>query len=285
MAASYEYYVLAVNSMSEVIINRLRLKPDAEGNPAIPPHRFHRFPFKTLGLIKSHVLPQYAIFNCGRKLRVDNPFDLLARYELLTDNAVEARNALSQITELYKLWTTLPVPPAFKKTFEMDLRQIPDDSSSSSDAADNNFKPPRARSALKKRKASPQSPTPASGSRMGSNSGTNKRRARHIVLPSPYDSDSECSINSDMPLTEAEVTEMHDSLKLVSSWRTASSKEFSQGYQNEKAIASRKDIGEHRGELSRKASPVDLNPEGPPVDYYPSHRVAAALEKIESLNR
>ncbi|KAF7968327.1 hypothetical protein HWV62_30985 [Athelia sp. TMB] len=284
-SAPYEYYLLSASSMSTsiVVIDQHVPKPEGVDDPDIPPPLCYRYPFKTLGVIKSHVLPHYAIFNCGRKLHKASGatiYDLAERYELITGNAAEARVAWRQIAILYDLWTKAAFPPMFKATFEKNMRQEPEPSSPPSSHERDDYKPPKD---SKKRKASGKNLTSSSRSRMGSNSGANKRQARHTVFPPPHDPDSDCSINSDAPLMEAEVMEMHDSLELVSSWRTANSQKFSQGYRREKTIASRKDIGEYTGEPPRKASTVDLNPKGAPVDYYPAHLVAAALQKIERL--
>lgn len=102
------------------------------------------------------------------------------------------------------------------------------------------------------------------------------------ALSSPHRSipTSECSIHSDTPPTEAEAMETNDSLKRVSSWRTATSTELSQGRQCGKTVDSHEDIDKYTWEPHRLVSTVDLNLEGSLADYYPSHLVKAALKKI-----
>ena len=198
---------------------------------------------------------------------------MAGRYELITGNAAGAQDAWRQILELYELWTTLKVPAAFKADFGKNLEQElcashPDEDGDS-----------KVKGAFNKRKASDLSPTSTPGSRHVSSSGSNKRHARDIRPP--HGSDSECSVDSDTPLTEAEVKEINEALKMVSAWRTASSKALSQSHQREKTVASREDIGGYEQEPPRLACTVDLNPEGPPADYYPPHLVAAALNDVE----
>lgn len=121
--ASYEYYVLAASSMStsKIVIDRHIPKSDGVDDPDIPPPLCYRYPYKTLGVIKSHVLPHYAIFNCGRNIHKASGatmYELAERYEHITGNAAEAQAAWRQITILYDLWTKLVFPSAFKATFQ-----------------------------------------------------------------------------------------------------------------------------------------------------------------------
>ncbi|KAF7970692.1 hypothetical protein HWV62_23222 [Athelia sp. TMB] len=116
-APSFEYHVLAAPSLSKIYIDRYT--HDAGGR--------HDFPFVTLGPIQSHVLPHFAIFNCGKKIA---PLLAVAwaslgrRYELITGSAGAVR-AYLQIVELYALWVAVECPPAFKGSSGQDLGQPP----------------------------------------------------------------------------------------------------------------------------------------------------------------
>ena len=136
-AASYEYYVLAAPSLHETYIDRYTDAAGASGR--------HDFPFATLGPIQSHILPHFAIFDSGSKiakLLMVAFADLVRRYELITGNPAEARDAILQILELYDLWTGIEVPTAFKGASGEDLQQTLDAAPSNSGDSKRRAVPP-----------------------------------------------------------------------------------------------------------------------------------------------
>jgi hypothetical protein len=116
--------------MASTTIHR-RVFPDNDDAPH-PRHEAHYYPFKTLGKIKSHMPPHYAIFNCGERLQaLLVPAFVALRRTYGKIGGVEAGEiTLNQIVELHKFWTTVTVPKTFYETYVEEPRRESDSASS-----------------------------------------------------------------------------------------------------------------------------------------------------------
>ena len=81
-------------------------------------HSTHRHPFATLGSLKSHVQPQYVVFNAGRKLSAISVAEYIGLPPVLKQIASRksvdnANSRLVTVVELYSHWTKLVMPDDF----------------------------------------------------------------------------------------------------------------------------------------------------------------------------
>ncbi|KAF8123417.1 hypothetical protein EV363DRAFT_1455445 [Boletus edulis] len=102
---SYRYYVLPSPTLKEPICRW----PDVNGDN----HETLFPPFADLGLLESHIHPQFVIFNTGRKLRdvpADDYIDMVSVLKQMAPPEYHAFDMLNDIQELYKAWTRANIP-------------------------------------------------------------------------------------------------------------------------------------------------------------------------------
>ncbi|KII84836.1 hypothetical protein PLICRDRAFT_45638 [Plicaturopsis crispa FD-325 SS-3] len=107
----YEYTLIAKKTMVQHTIHRAQLDGAASDQDVA-----HTYPFRTLGLIKSHINPCFALWNAGKKIAKGMfEFNCAAR-KLYEDDKSRMMLALElhvRVVMLYKRWSFygVPLPP------------------------------------------------------------------------------------------------------------------------------------------------------------------------------
>lgn len=123
-------------------------------------YRIHRYPFKTLPLLESHLHPKFVIFEGGRKL--ESLSLVLKGQETFNDFPT-----LTALTELYNAWKASPTAEEQEQDSSYN---VPVDSNGGDDDDDDDSDyqsgpPSRRKGHLKKRKALAVKPNAAKGKR------------------------------------------------------------------------------------------------------------------------
>jgi hypothetical protein len=247
--------------MAGATIHR-RVLPDNKVAPH-PCHEAHYYPFDTIGKIKSHIVPHYAIFNCGKKLQAGTIAALGKIYDKICGSEGEGPAILLQITHIYHHWTMIPVPESFYETKGADLRWDPDSShseggSNSGEGNDRDYKSPGGRGG---REPSP-SPAPK---KVASSQGKRTRPAEHTSQAEPQD----------------DATTLQDS---VISWMSKSTKAMSDNGGWEKPNLG-KDVAGYTQESPRRVTAMPLDIEGLPEYVYSPRLYKHVLADINDERR
>jgi hypothetical protein len=247
--------------MAGATIHR-RVLPDNKVAPH-PCHEAHYYPFDTIGKIKSHILPHYAIFNCGKKLQVGTIAALGKTYDKICGSEGQGPMILHQINMLYFEWTTIPVPESFYETLGADLRWDPDSSHSEggSEYRKSNARERKNLGGQAGRKPSP-SPVPKRG---GSSQGKHKRAAELTSQDTSQD----------------DTTAFQDS---VISWVSKSTKAMSDNGGWEKPNSG-EDVAGYTQESPRRVTAMPLDIEGLPEYVYSPRLYKHVLAGIDNERR
>ncbi|KAF8121423.1 hypothetical protein EV363DRAFT_1364789 [Boletus edulis] len=104
---SYRYYVLPSPTLNEPICRFPNVNGDNHNHETLFP------PFTNLGLLESHIHPQFVIFNTGQKLRDLPADDILQMVSFLQEMVLpedRASNMLNDMLRLYRAWTKANIP-------------------------------------------------------------------------------------------------------------------------------------------------------------------------------
>ncbi|KAF8434167.1 hypothetical protein L210DRAFT_3506796 [Boletus edulis BED1] len=102
---TYQYYFLPTPRFKEPICRF----PDVNQSQ----HQTHFPPFTNLGLLESHIHPQFVIFNTGKKLRnspLGDTFRMVSFLQQMVPREDDAGDMLDDILRLYIAWTEANIP-------------------------------------------------------------------------------------------------------------------------------------------------------------------------------
>ncbi|KAL4061881.1 hypothetical protein J3A83DRAFT_4384616 [Scleroderma citrinum] len=100
----HEYHFLPMPNMEEPICRY--------SGPNFDKHKEFKFPYHTLGTLKSHIKPHFVAYNAGMKLRSQNPItvasQIFPRHQVYPD-----QSTIVKLQNLYNTWTGSPIPEDF----------------------------------------------------------------------------------------------------------------------------------------------------------------------------
>ncbi|KAL4065691.1 hypothetical protein V8B97DRAFT_1121484 [Scleroderma yunnanense] len=100
----HEYHFLPMPNMEEPICRY--------SGPNFDKHKEFKFPYHTLGTLKSHIKPHFMAYNAGMKLRSQNPStvasQIFPRRQFYPD-----QSTIVKLQNLYNTWTGSPIPEDF----------------------------------------------------------------------------------------------------------------------------------------------------------------------------
>ncbi|KAL4062093.1 hypothetical protein V8B97DRAFT_1878196 [Scleroderma yunnanense] len=100
----HEYHFLPMPNMEEPICRY--------SGPNFDNHKEFKFPYHTLGTLKSHIKPHFVAYNAGMKLRSQNPStvasQIFPRRQFYPD-----QSTIVKLQNLYNTWTGSPIPEDF----------------------------------------------------------------------------------------------------------------------------------------------------------------------------
>ncbi|KAG6370803.1 hypothetical protein JVT61DRAFT_11011 [Boletus reticuloceps] len=127
---SYRYYVLPSPTLNEPIC---RFPDVNEDN-----HKTLFPPFANLGVLESHIHPQFVIFNTGQKLRdlsVDDYIDMISFLEQMVPHEGDASDMLNDTVRLYSAWTKANIPADYCNLIGTSKRAHPPSGQGQDDAS------------------------------------------------------------------------------------------------------------------------------------------------------
>jgi hypothetical protein len=114
--------------MKDLLISR---RDHTNRSAAGPHYVHHKYPFSTLGRLRSHAHPHFVIYNTGKKLTGKiGPLDVVDNAErCMGISYTETLTCLNRIQAIYKSWTGGATPPAPNSTPIDASRSDPGDES------------------------------------------------------------------------------------------------------------------------------------------------------------
>ena len=120
--------------MRELLISR-RVHPNPSETEVR--HIPHKYPFKTLGRLWSHVYPHFVIYNVGKELAAGGkipPLDVVDNVEqCMGISSADAYRCLLRIQKIYRSWTSRPAASPPKSTSTHTSPSYPGDEDNDGD--------------------------------------------------------------------------------------------------------------------------------------------------------
>ena len=210
---TFEYNMLVPPSMEAVGIFRRKV----EGNTGTNAEDFevHPFPYKTLPIIKSHLLPHYVIYNAGKKMSAMQQDPEVYKNFLKTNTHIEqlSERAL-KTTNLFHRWVQArELPLDWLENGPLSTRSPPTHSSQA---------PTEARRQLKRAATGGGSPTMSKRAKKEGGQGKQQQQAQEQQAQDDLDGSTLLNTQSIKKLDRRSDRQIHNEIRAsINKWRAS----------------------------------------------------------------